>query len=1176
MLVEDMQFHNPMIFPEPESGDAYVEQGRQVQVLLERCGEGTTQRIRIFSKGGDREEWTLHAEGSIPPAPGDRQSAGQVDLENLKTLLSLVDLPAFYRAKAEVGIDLGPSFRTLENVWTRQGEALGKVSLPGAADRIGTDLHPLLLDGCFQVMAAARDPSVAGDDVTYLPFGWEHLWLADGLPNTLFCHVLMREEPRNQPEDSNSGKAPEVLAADLYLYDPNGTLIGKLSGYTVKRATRASLLSAVEGVEELLYKVVWREKALPPGILPAGFLPDPSALVARSKIFSVYLALEGVEAGVEEDLQTDLERLSWCCALSTLEQLGWKREAGTVVVPEDLRQHLDVSAEHARLFRRILEILARSGVLETAAQDFVVAVGAGDPLPEDMPHEIGEFELRLKERYRHGVNEVALFQRCAGALAKVLRGREDPLSLLFGEEKPQAADLYREAPVWRAANRMLGDVVQALVAELPSGRGLRVLEVGAGIGSATECILPELPDGRFSYTYTDISAGFFAEAEARFADHDDAIEYRVLDIERDPLEQGFASHGYDLLIAANVLHATRDLNETLVHCRDLLAPAGQLVALENQRGRGWMDLIFGQLDGWWRFADAYRPHHALAGSDVWRQALGDAGFEDVEILGVDESEEAGLPDRGVITAQGPARVLLPRSIWVLAADRNGLAAVLAAELTEMNQTVVLADSECSENGLPATGPGVFRTAVEMEERESWRSLLEALPRDAPLNGIVHLTALDGCGERATTGEMAAEVRHSTASALALTQALIDTDLVPANGIWFVTRGAQVVEKERTGELAGATLWGFGKVVAREAEQLQARMIDLDPDTDALPTCLVEDLLYPDKETHIAYRRGSRRTARLVRASADAERLILPEGSDWVLAPDAGGSVEKLQVLPLAKRSLQANEVRVAVEACGLNFLDVFRAMGLVEEGLLGEEMCGHVIEVGADVSTVSTGDRVVGLAFGTFGTEVVTRKELVTLAPPDMSVTALATLPSVFTTSVLSFELADLKAGERVLIHAGAGGVGLAAIQLAQAAGAEVFATASTPKQAHLRSLGVVHVFDSRQTAFGQDILEATGGEGVDVVLNSLTGPGFIDASLSCLAHGGRFIELGRRDILSEEEMAAARPDVSYSILDLYTMKENDPAHPGVALRGLWKGWLREIRQPLSTAGGRWPKQGLR
>ena len=131
---------------------------------------------------------------------------------------------------------------------------------------------------------------------------------------------------------------------------------------------------------------------------------------------------------------------------------------------------------------------------------------------------------------------------------------------------------------------MLAEAVRALVAALPEGRRLRVIEVGAGTGSATASVLPELPEGRFDYVYTDISAGFFSEAEARFGDG--AIEYRPLDIEKDPIAQGFDSHGYDLLIASNVLHATRYLEETLGHCLDLLAPSGQLIALEEPQRPG--------------------------------------------------------------------------------------------------------------------------------------------------------------------------------------------------------------------------------------------------------------------------------------------------------------------------------------------------------------------------------------------------------------------------------------------------------------------------------------------------------------------------------------------------------------------------------------------------------------
>ena len=464
--------------------------------------------------------------------------------------------------------------------------------------------------------------------------------------------------------------------------------------------------------------------------------------------------------------------------------------------------------------------------------------------------------------------------------------------------------------------------------------------------------------------------------------------------------------------------------------------------------------------------------------------------------------------------------------------------------------------------------------MDTESREAWRSLLAGLPRDVPFNGVVHLQALDGHGAQATTAEIVEDVQHAGASALALVQGMADSDVIPAKGVWFVTRGAQVLERERTGALAGAVLWGLGKVVALETAQLQPRMIDLDPGATDPLSDLVNELLYPDQENHIAYRWGRRQAARLVRPDAAAERLALPEESSWVLAPDQGGVFDKPEIKPLPPRSLEPQEVRVAVEATGLNFWDVFRSLGFIEEGDLGRELCGHVLDIGSDVSTVSVGDRVVGLGFGAFGPEMVTREELVAPAPARLPASALATIPTAFVSAALSYQFSGLEAGERVLIHAGAGGVGLAAIQLAQAAGAEVFATASAPKQAYLRSLGVTHIFDSRQTRFGEEILAATGGEGVHVVLNSLTSEGFIEASLSCLARGGRFVELAARDILSKEEMAAVRPDVAYDILDLDGLKKTDPAWVGEVLRGIMvrlsAGELKPLihsRWPLAEAG---------
>ncbi|MDE2688304.1 MAG: SDR family NAD(P)-dependent oxidoreductase [Chloroflexota bacterium] len=1156
IVVEDFQLHNPLVFAESDSDDGSDEPGRTVQVVLDDSEQVASSSVQIFSKGtgseGAENEWILHIEGRVSSGAQAPEAGGRVDLDALKARLSPADVPDYYRAKADTGINLGPFFRTLGNVWSAPGEALGEVILPEAAGRNDLYVHPLLMDGCFQVIGVARNMTGAPGEATYLPFGWERFWLTRQLPDRLLCHVTMSESPT--AAESDSEQQPEVLSGEMRIYDPNGVLIGGFTGYTVKRATRAALLSAFEGVDDLLYEIDWRDRPLESGLMSADFFPTPSTVAESSDLFPEYLAGAGVDPQGRNELLADLEWWSRSYALRTLEKLGWQRTAGEVVKHDELRERLKVNSEHSRLFLRMLEMLAQSNVLEQRDDGFVVLVGEGGQLPPGLTENPEEFDKQMVEKYPHGLTETGLFKRSGAALADVLRGQQDPLTLLFSSGEPTAADLYLKAPVARAANGMLTDAMRTLLARLPEDRRLRIIEIGAGTGSATASVLPELPEGRFDYVYTDISAGFFAEAEARFGDGDGSIEYRTLDIEKDPIAQGFDAHGYDIVLASNVLHATRFLQETLGHCRELLSPSGQLVALENLRGLGWMDLTFGQLDGWWRFADDYRPHHALATPAIWRQALGDVGFVEVEVLGVDDSFTHEMLDKGVIVAQGPAQVTEQPGVWVLAGDKDGFAVELAEAMAARNQTVVLGDSG--------------------EARESWQSLIEGLPEDAPFKGVVHLEALQGHGVQATTIEITEDVKRVGASALAMVQGLSDSDVIPENGVWFITRGAQVLERELTGELAGATLWGLGKVVTLEAPHLQPRMIDLDPIVANSLSDLVNDLMYPDQENHIAYRLGRRMAARLVRPGTTSERLTLPENSEWVLAPHRDGVFDKPEIKVLPTRTLEPREVLVSVEATGLNFWDVFRSLGFIEEGDLGRELCGYVLDIGSEVSNVSVGDRVVGLGFGAFAPEMVTHGELVAPAPDGISVSGLATIPSAFVSAALSYHYSGLEPGDRVLIHAGSGGVGLAAIQLARAAGAEVFATASAPKQAYLRSLGVEHIYDSRQTKFGEEILADTGGEGIHVVLNSLTSEGFIDASLSCLAEGGRFVELARRDILTHEEMAELRPDVKYDILELDVLKKTEPEWVGEVLRevmaGISTGKLKPIihsRWPLAEAG---------
>ena len=487
VLMDDLQLYSPLIFPQASADDE--EPRRRIQLVLGLPDEHRRRRVEIFSKG-EEADWTLHARGSVPATAPPDGARASVDVEALKAGLTPGEPLAIYRAKSRGGVELGAPFRGLAALWQGPGEAVAEIALPSVVDREGIDVHPLLLDACFQVMLGA-DERAAGETTHYMPFGWERLRLTGPLPDRLVCRAQMQEGPGTAGDEP-----PEVLKADLWIYDESGAPIGEVGGFSMKRAPRAALLAALDTTDDLLYEVTWRER---------------------------------------------------------------------------------------------------------------------------------------------------------------------------------------------------------------------------------------------------------------------------------PLEAGAAAH------------------------------AGE------------------------RAADS-------------------------------------------------------PGVWILAADEGGVADRLAAALEGRGQTVLLAGDAADGPSLAAE-PGVFRAAVDAGRRDSWRSLIEGLPGGAPLRGVVHLPALDGHGVDATAEEFREDVTRGLGSALALVQGLIDADVTAEHGIWFVSRGGQVLQQEQRGELAGATLWGFGKVVERELSQLTARVVDLDPDADDVPGALIDELLNPREEDLVAYRAGVRYVQRIARGHAGAARTRAPAEAD---------------------------------------------------------------------------------------------------------------------------------------------------------------------------------------------------------------------------------------------------------------------------------------------------------
>lgn len=478
--------------------------------------------------------------------------------------------------------------------------------------------------------------------------------------------------------------------------------------------------------------------------------------------------------------------------------------------------------------------------------------------------------------------------------------------------------------------------------------------------------------------------------------------------------------------------------------------------------------------------------------------------------------------------------------WLIVADEGGLGAALAQRLMDDGVTCDV---------IP---PNVPLAADDVRDQ-----LVEAACTD-----VVYLRGLD-IVPFGTDDDPVAAQRRGLGGALTLAQAMDDLDLRS----WIVTRGARAVDGPPTAP-EQATLNGFGAGLRAERPDAHCVNVDLDSNggVDDAVHALINVLGVAEAAVAnevVAVRDGHRFVPRM-RPVEPRRAAVIPGAAR--LASSSYGVLDGLHDQPMERRAPGPGEVEVEVEVTGLNFRDVLVALDLYPERseVFGDECVGTIVRTGDGVEAVRTGDRVVALAPGAFATHVVTAADLTHRLPDNVGAEDAATIPMTFLTAHYALVmLGKMRAGERVLVHAGAGGVGMAAIQIAQAVGAEVFATAgSDAKRATLADLGVEHVFDSRSLDFADGVLAATDGAGVDLVLNSLADE-FIQRSVDVVATDGRFLEIGRRDVWSAERMATERPDIDYHVVFLGDLSVNDPPAIQTMLRELMPRFETGELRPL-------------
>jgi natural product biosynthesis luciferase-like monooxygenase protein len=761
---------------------------------------------------------------------------------------------AFYEHLERHGVDLSPCFRGVRTLFRRDGEALAQVEWPPAllALRDAYTVHPAFLDACVQVFVATLPLAGPGDGESYLPTGVRSIRVYGPLGERVQSHAWLDQSG----QDAGDGH----VAGDIALYGENGELLAHIAGF---RLTRFQGELPQGSWRDWIYVVSWSPRpvfGLRPDYLPA--LPDLGRRAAAAN--KEQLSRADDLAGQREALRR-LEAVSLEYVLAAFSQCGVHLEPGASFSFAELAERMAVIPAHQRLLGRLLEMLAEDEII--AQRD-----GRWQVIRARAPGNPGHLLDELMDEYGAVAGaSLTLLGRCAEKLADVMRGARDPVTLLFPDgDNSTLTQLYQESPVAKAMNTLVMECVLDAVTRLPAGRGLRILEVGAGTGSTTASLLPHLPAERVEYVFTDIGPVFTAKAKQKFAAYD-FISYQTLDIERPPLAQGYEPHQYDIVIAANVLHATRDLRETLAHVGELLSPGGRLILLEATARSRWVDLTFGLLDGWWRSNDD-RKDHPLLTQERWTELLLACGFQ--EVVCIPEHAPGAEPlGQAVIVAQGFERVEDTGRAWLIMGDERGAGDALREELRARGERVIRVDvgSEYEE----ASG-STFR--IHPRRPQDYRRLLASLP---PLHGVIYLGSLAAPVD--AENEPWASSSRGCEELLYLAQELLRKEPAPPR-VWLVTQGSQAVEDgDALLGVGQAALWGMARVAALEHPELKLVCVDLDgarPTAEQAASLWAEIAAPPsfglrgekgfkDREQEVALRGGRRYAARLSRPKQPA-------------------------------------------------------------------------------------------------------------------------------------------------------------------------------------------------------------------------------------------------------------------------------------------------------------------
>lgn len=851
--ISGISFHQALILKENEYTD--------IQIILTKTltefYEFKIYSADYFNNYRDNVYWTLHSSGKI--------NYNKIETEENKIDVSKTvfknshEINKLYECIKESGVDYLNKFQAIKELNVNGDEAFSKIEIKNISTNANV-AHPVLIDNAFQTVLSLLDYKDA--EKAYIPVGINEIILYKSFTSVIFCHAVLVKSV-----------SPAVMnSADIKIFSDCGELICNIKDLQLKEVSKKEFLAINDNINDWFYEIDWvnlkKDLKFPKPIELLQTLINKSDYVNNSSVNSV--------SNYKEFIQ-DLELLTVHYIVSAIKESGLKTSIGNCLTLNEFFERFGFSDKYKKLVNRFIEILYDNNILKINEDNIEFNEYPDTDLSEILPE-------ALCKRYPDFQSEIKITELCGEQLYKILTGGKDPLEILFPEgDMTLLTKLYQDSPAFVHMNNSIRIITEKIHSNFIEGKRLNILEIGAGTGSTTSYITSLLNNENINYTFSDISPAFFIKAKERFNEFKN-INYKVLDIEKDTVTQEFDLIEFDIIIASNVIHATKDLKISLNNIRKLLSENGILILNEVTEKQAWLDITFGLTDGWWNFSDTdIRKEHPLLNNQSWKNLFLQSGFENIEIYSPELNNKIYTGQSIIIASVNANKsesvneiseeyVFFVFSIGSVSKDLNEALKKSIDDIVFINEDSSFEKISDKEYSVDYNDHAQLKDLFKvLNVKNKKKNILIIVPESEIVNDdFINNLTLKG-------------------SSFILNLLKVVSDLKYKNDIrlTLITQNAiRVSENDKVSGIINSPLWGIKKVISLEHPEFNTKIIDIDFNTKS--ESIINEIMSESEYNMISFRNNCNFIPFLNRYKSDSSKIEIDFDSTYMITGGLSG------------------------------------------------------------------------------------------------------------------------------------------------------------------------------------------------------------------------------------------------------------------------------------------------